>query len=147
MHHLRSEQQRLPLRRTARATEFKCTLMGRGLFFAIVDTFYDYYNIEEMEMSDMEIFYGYFSEEENQNIQPSDTDEFLDFEKRNNCIYVKVDGVVYKVWEIDARLDCYGFSIVIPPSDVPRLVLYWYNGGASLKEVAESSIRNYVKER
>ena len=95
-------------------------------------------------MSNMEFFHGYF-EESDLDIKPTDTDDFYDLEKEHNCYYVVVDGKLYKVYQSGIETDEYGFSVAVPPSDKPQLMLYWYNGGAGVHEVAEIAIRNYLK--
>lgn len=94
-------------------------------------------------MSDMEFFHGYF-EESGLDIEPSDDDDFYDLEEEYNCHFVKVNGTLYKLWSSGIDVDPYGFSTVIPPSDKPQLMLYWYNGGAGLHEVAEEAIEGWI---
>lgn len=93
-------------------------------------------------MSDMEFFHGYF-EESDLNIEQRDEDDFYDLEQQNNCYYVNVEGTLYKLWHSDLDVDAYGFAVVAPPSERPQLMLYWYNGGAGIHEVAEDAIRRH----
>lgn len=67
-----------------------------------------------------------------------------DLEEQHGCHYVDIDGVIFKILSLVDNLDEHGFAEVIGPSYVPILVLYWYNGGAGLHEVAETAIRNYL---
>lgn len=96
-------------------------------------------------MSRMETFIGRFEKAVDQSILCKDTDDFYDLEEQHGCHYVNVDGVIFKIWSIVNDLDEYGFAEAIGPQEGPILVLYWYNGGASLREVAEAAIRNYQK--
>lgn len=96
-------------------------------------------------MSEMQFFHGYF-EKSNEDVNVEDTDDFYDLEEKNNCYYVKVDGNLYKFWSSDIDVNEYGFSVAVKPSEMPQLMLYWYNGGAGLHEVAEDAIREYVKD-
>lgn len=88
-------------------------------------------------------FHGYF-EPCDLDIEPSDADEFYDFEQEQNANFVKVRGVVYKFWRSELKLDSYGFTVVVPPSDRGQLFLMWYNGGAGLHEVAASAIESWL---
>ena len=97
-------------------------------------------------MSEMEFFHGYF-EKSDLPIEPEDTDDFYDLEEEHGCYFVKVEGDLYKFWGSDLDVDPYGFSVVVPPSWKPQLMLYWYNGGAGLHEVAESAIEEWLKSK
>lgn len=97
-------------------------------------------------MSQMEFFHGYF-EPTDLPIEPEDTDDFYDLEQEHNCHFVKVHGVLYKFWGSDLVNDSYGFNVVAPPSSKHQLLLYWYNGGAGLHEVAEEAIENWLKDQ
>lgn len=93
-------------------------------------------------MSENEIFYGKFKESD-YTIEPSDTDEFYDWETENKIHLVKVEGKLYEFCEIE-KLDQYGFSVVIPPMDdyrYTRFICLWYNGGGGLHEVVASLIK------
>lgn len=94
-------------------------------------------------MSEMEFFHGYF-EKSSLEIEPEDTDEFYDLEKEHKCHFVKVNGNLYQFYGSGLVKDSYGFSVVVPPSDRPQLMLYWYNGGAGLHEVAEQAIKEFL---
>lgn len=97
------------------------------------------------DMSEMQFFHGYF-EKSNADVDIEDTDDFYDLEEKHGCYYVKVDGDLYKFWPSDIDVDAYGFSVAVKPSGVPQLMLYWYNGGAGVHEVAEDAIRQYLKD-
>lgn len=94
-------------------------------------------------MSEMEIFHGYFVPCD-LDIEPSDTDEFYDFEQEQNAYFVKVRDVVYKFWRSELKLEPYGFTVVVPPSYRCQLFLMWYNGGAGIHEVAASAIESWL---
>ena len=94
-------------------------------------------------MSEMELFHGYF-EESDISVEPADDDEFYDFEEEAKCYFIKVDGKTFRFWRSEYDIDPYGFSFVVPVSDKPQLLLYWYNGGAGLHEVAEFAIRQWL---
>lgn len=98
-------------------------------------------------MSSMEIFIGRFEQADDQTIVPEDTDDFYDLENEHGCYYVMVEGTLYKFWEIGPELDTFGFTETIPAQDGPILLLYWYNGGAGIHEVAESAILKWVKSK
>jgi len=95
-------------------------------------------------MSSMEFFHGFF-EESDLDIEPEDTDEFAEFEKENNAYFIKVNGQLYKIWRSDLDVDVYGFAEVLEPTDRHQLLLYWYNGGGSLQEVAASAIKHHLE--
>jgi len=98
-----------------------------------------------MLLSRMEFFHGFF-EESYLDIEPEDTDEFAEFEQDNNAHFIKVNGQLYKIWRSDLDVeDIYGFAEVLQPTDRHQLLLHWYNGGGSLKEVAESAIKHYLE--
>lgn len=96
-------------------------------------------------MSEMQFFHGYF-EKSDLDITPEDTDDFYDLEEEFGEYFVKVDGQLYKFWASDVEVDAYGFSVAVKPCDKPQLMLYWYNGGAGVHEVAEDAIRAYIKD-
>lgn len=96
-------------------------------------------------MSEMDFFHGYF-EKSDLSVETEDTDEFYDLEETHGCHYVKVKGDLYKFWSSGLEVDAYGFSEVVGPTDKPQLLLYWYNGGAGVHEVAESAIENWLKD-
>lgn len=96
-------------------------------------------------MSEQEFFHGYFEESDLQ-IEPEDTDDFYDLEEEHGCHFVKVGGKLYKFWSSNLVADAYGFSVVVEPTDKPQLMLYWYNGGAGLHEVAEAAIREWLND-
>ena len=93
-------------------------------------------------MSEMEAVYGEF-EKSNLPIEPEDTDDFYDLEEEYNCHFVKVKGQLYSFFVIK-RLDAYGCSFIIPASEKNRFVALWYNGGAGIHEVVESTIEKYL---
>lgn len=97
-------------------------------------------------MSDMEFFHGYF-EKSDLPIEPEDDDDFYDLEEAHGCHYVKVNGDLYKFWSSGVDVDAYGFSVVTEPTDKPQLLLYWYNGGAGLHEVAEEAIKEWLDDQ
>lgn len=94
-------------------------------------------------MSEMEFFHGYF-EKCDLPIEPEDTDDFYNLEEEHRCHYVKVNGDLYRFWKSDVAVDPYGFTAVVPATGRPQLLLYWYNGGAGLHEVAESAIKEWL---
>lgn len=93
-------------------------------------------------MIEMQFFHGYF-EKSDLDIEPRDDDDFYDLEQEHKCYYVSVEGTIYKFWPSDLDVDAYGFAAVVPPSDKHQLMLYWYNGGAGIHEVAEVAIRRH----
>ena len=97
-------------------------------------------------MSEMEFFHGYF-EPSDLPIEPEDTDEFYDLEREHNAHFVKVQGTLYKFWRSDINVDAYGFNAVVPASGRDQLMLYWYNGGAGLHEIAEVAIKAWLKDQ
>lgn len=97
-------------------------------------------------MSSMEFFHGFF-EKSDLDIEPEDTDEFAEFEEQQGANFIKVNGQLYKIWSSDLDVDYYGFAEVIEPTDRHQLILYWYNGGGSLQEVAESAIKRYLERK
>ena len=100
-------------------------------------------------MSSMEFFIGRFEELDRSEltIEPADTDDFYDEEERLGYHIVKVDDKLFKFWSAtDKDLDEFGFATTIPQQDGPLLVLYWYNGGAGLHEVAEEAIRRALEK-
>lgn len=97
-------------------------------------------------MSKMEFFHGYF-EKSDIEIEPEDTDDFYSFEEEHGCRFIKVNGDLYAFWGSGLNVDDYGFSTVVPPTYKPQLMLYWYNGGASIHEVAESAIKDWLKSQ
>jgi hypothetical protein len=96
-------------------------------------------------MSNYEVFVGCFKKADNQEISPEDTDEFYDMEIETGFQYVRVDGIIYAFWSI-CTVDSDGFSIVLEPQEHPVIVAYWYNGGAGIHEVVESSIKEYLEK-
>lgn len=96
-------------------------------------------------MSEMEFFHGYF-EESHLQITPEDTDDFYDLEEEHGKHFVNVDGQLYAFWESGLDVDPYGFSTVIEPTGRNQLLLYWYNGGAGLHEVAEAAIKEWLNK-
>lgn len=96
-------------------------------------------------MSDMEFFHGYF-EASDLPIEPEDTDDFYDLEQEHGCHFVRVQGQLYRFWSSDLDVDPHGFNVVAPSTDRHQLLLYWYNGGAGLHEVAEAAIEAWLKE-
>jgi hypothetical protein len=97
-------------------------------------------------MSSYEIFHGYFEKFDLDVADINDEDYLYDLEKEHKCYFVNVDDQLYKVWSSDLYLSYYGFSEIIEPSDKPQLLLYWYNGGAGIREVAEEAIKKYLKK-
>ncbi len=95
-------------------------------------------------MSEMEFFHGYFRESDKQ-IEPEDTDDFYDLQEEYGVYFVKVNGKLYEFWSSGVDTDLYGFNVVVPPNDLPQLMCYWYNGGAGIREVVESTIEEWVK--
>jgi hypothetical protein len=96
-------------------------------------------------MSEMQFFHGYFKES-TFIVEPEDTDDFYDLEEEMGCHFVKVNGKLFQFWSSSLDVDAYGFSVVAPACDFPQLMLYWYNGGAGLHEVAEWAIEKWLKE-
>ena len=100
-------------------------------------------------MSEMEIAYGWFRPS-NEKIEPEDTDDFYDLEKKNNCHYVKVKGQLYAFACYPDELDASGFSLLIPNMDdlrdTQRFICMWYNGGAGIHEVVEDLIEGSLKD-
>lgn len=97
-------------------------------------------------MSSMEIFHGYF-EKIDSDIEVRDDDDFYELEEKLGYYIVNVDGQLYKFWSSNTDLDEDGFSVVLPATDKPQLLCYWYNGGAGLHEVVEEAIRSYVENK
>jgi hypothetical protein len=94
----------------------------------------------------MEFFHGFF-EESDLDIEPDDTDEFAEFEEQQRAYFIKANGQLYRIWSSDLDVDYYGFAEVLEPTDKRQLMLYWYNGGGSLKEVAGSAIKRHLKKK
>ena len=86
-------------------------------------------------MSEMQLFYGTFKKYDGE--IPEDEDDFYDLN------LVDVDGTFYQ-FESLKNLDPYGFSLAIEPSNTPRVLCYWYNGGAGIHEVIEGAIRESI---
>lgn len=97
-------------------------------------------------MSEMEFFHGYF-EKASDGLEYEDADDFHDLEEAHGCHYVEVDGQLYRFWGSDIDVDPYGFNVVVPPTDRQQLMLYWYNGGAGIHEVAESAIKEWLDKQ
>lgn len=99
-------------------------------------------------MSEMEVAFGWFRPSD-EKIEPADTDDFYDLEKKNGVHYVKVKGKLYEFARYPDEIDAYGFSLLIPNMDdmgeVQRFVCMWYNGGAGIHEVVESLIESTLK--
>ena len=99
-------------------------------------------------MSDMEFFHGYYEKSDLKlEVLDEDTDEFYQLEEENNCHFVVVDGQLYKFWRSALDLDPYGFAVAFEHSQGSQLMLYWYNGGAGLHEVAEQAIRRSLTDK
>ena len=96
-------------------------------------------------MSEMQFFHGYFDVSDIE-VTADDNDYFYDLEEKLGCYLVKVDGVLYKIWQSEVDVDAYGFCVALGPTEHKQLMLYWYNGGASVHECAESAIRSYVNK-
>lgn len=96
-------------------------------------------------MSEYVFFHGYF-EESDLPIEPDDTDDFSDLEKEHHAHFVQVDGKLYKFWSSGIDVDAYDFTVVVGPTDMNQLLLYWHNGGAGLHEVAEEAISDWLKK-
>ena len=97
-------------------------------------------------MSDMEFFHGYF-EESDLPVEPDDTDDFYELEEQHNANFVKVKGKLYKFWSSGCAVDPHGFSTVVGATDKNQLLLYWYNGGAGVHEVAAGAILSWLVRR
>ncbi len=99
-------------------------------------------------MSDYVVAYGWFRPS-NEKIEPEDTDDFYELEKKNGVQYVKVKGKLYEFARYDNELESYGFSLLIPNiddmGDTQRFICMWYNGGAGIHEVVESLIKDSLK--
>jgi len=94
-------------------------------------------------MSEMQMFIGTFKETEREDIKCVDDDDFYDLEEKHQCHFVSVDGKVYE-FHATIEVEPHGFSIVVPASKDNLLILYWYNGGAGVHEVAEEAIRKHL---
>lgn len=97
-------------------------------------------------MSEMQFFHGYF-EESDLLVEPEDTDDFYELEEQHNAHFVKVKGKLYKFWSSGCEVEPYGFSTVVGATEKNQLLLYWYNGGAGVYEVAEEAISNWLARR
>lgn len=95
-------------------------------------------------MSNMEVFYGYYVKSD-LNIEPEDTDEFYDLEKKLGFQFVKVKNQLYAFKELE-KIEVYGFTLRIEPSEQNRFVALWYNGGGEIHEVVESMLKNLKYE-
>lgn len=95
-------------------------------------------------MSSMELFYGTYRPVTIDFVL-DDSDARYDREDADGVKYVSVDGQVYAVRAI-ADLDPDGFTYAdgATASGDPRVLCYWYNGGAGLHEVLEHAIRDAV---
>ena len=89
-------------------------------------------------MSEMEIFYGKYRKS---NAKLLDGEETYDAEERLGVQMLDVDGQLYEFEEIE-ELDPSGFTLNIKPSTENRVICFWYNGGAGIREVVESAIRS-----
>ncbi len=95
-------------------------------------------------MSEMEMFIGTAKRYVGPDIEPEDTDDFYELEKKlGHSAIVKVND---ELWCIDhlKDVDAYGFQTIIEPQQELMFIGYWYNGGAGLHEVAESAIKEYL---
>mgnify|MGYP001116898962 CR=1 FL=1 len=97
-------------------------------------------------MSEMEFFHGYF-EKSDLPLTPEDTDDFYELEEEYNCHFVMVKEELYKFWGSNLDVDAYGFNAVAEPTDKHQLLLYWYNGGAGIHEVAQSAIEEWLEKQ
>lgn len=88
-------------------------------------------------MSEMEAIYGTYRKAEVDLIEGED---LYDAGERLGKDFVEVEGIVYEI-ETIRKVDAYGFTLAIKPSDEPRFVCLWYNGGAGMHEVVEEAIR------
>lgn len=96
-------------------------------------------------MSDMEIFYGKFKKSD-RDIKVGDNDVFYALEEELGCHFVNIDGDLYEFEPVKVEeISRHGFTLLIEPSAEPRFLCYWYNGGASLHEVAKEAIRSFLK--
>ena len=91
-------------------------------------------------MSEMQVAYGKYRKSDAVLL---DGEDEYDAEERLNIQLVDVDGQLYEFEEIE-ELDAYGFELSIGPSDEPRFMCLWYNGGAGIHEVVESCIRKHL---
>lgn len=89
-------------------------------------------------MSEMEAIYGTYRKFDTSVLGD---EELHDAGERLGKEFIDVDGVVYEI-EILEEIDAYGFRLGIEPSDTPRFVCLWYNGGAGMHEVVEEAIRD-----
>ncbi|MAD95778.1 MAG: hypothetical protein CMB99_00460 [Flavobacteriaceae bacterium] len=94
-------------------------------------------------MSEMEFFYGTFTKFEGELLEDEDAYEAGE---RLNLTLVAVGGDYYSIESL-LTVDSYGFAAVVPPSEKPQLLLYWYNGGAGLEEVAEEAIKKWLDKK
>lgn len=99
-------------------------------------------------MSSMEVFVGTYRKVDDIDLSGIDenSDELYDLEDELGYYLIFIDGDLYAVESI-ADLSEYGFEHVIEPQEEPVLLLYWYNGGACVHEVAESAIRKHLKSQ
>ena len=91
-------------------------------------------------MSEMQVAYGKYRKS---NAALLNGEDEYDAEERLNIQLIDIDGQLYE-FELIEDLDAYGFSVNIEPSEEPRFICLWYNGGAGIHEVVESCIRKHI---
>lgn len=96
-------------------------------------------------MNHMEFFIGTFEKAPDQSIVPKDEDDFYALEEAEGCYYIRVDGTLYKAWPL-ANVEGHGFEVVLPVTNTPVIICYWYNGGAGIHEIVEAAIKKHLKE-
>lgn len=97
-------------------------------------------------MSEMEFFHGYF-EKSDLPLPFENTDDLYDLEEEHGCYFIMVKGELYAFWGSGLYVNAYGFNAVAEPTDKLQLLLYWYNGGAGVHEMAEAAIEQWLEKQ
>jgi len=79
-----------------------------------------------------------------------DDDDFYDWEDRQDGrSYYRIGEDLFEVTPLSSSIDVHGGTLLIPPGETTeyRFLCYWYNGGASSREVIESAIESLLESR
>lgn len=101
-------------------------------------------------MSDMEMFYGKVIRSDRTDVpEITDEDEYYDWEaEQDGRSYYRLNGDLFEVTQKSSSIDVHGGTLLIPPSGTKeyRFLCYWYNGGASSREVIENAIESMLED-